>query len=133
MKPQLLRCGGGVATLDEPQEVRVLREIRLELTETRAGPVLEPRLRDVVLDPVEPSLTHYGRMIDTNQGIGYGPFGSTSRMAGPNRFQGGARMHDNPPPNEEEQELTKTDRMNEEEEQRSGYAPAEAADGDEEQ
>jgi hypothetical protein len=42
-------------------------------------------------------------------------------------------MHDNPRPNEEEEELAGTDRMDEEEEQRSGYAPAEAADGDEEQ
>jgi hypothetical protein len=48
-------------------------------------------------------------------------------------FQEGARMHDNPRPNEEEEELAGTDRMDEEEEQRSGYAPAEAADGDEEQ
>jgi hypothetical protein len=43
-------------------------------------------------------------------------------------------MHDNPRPNEEEQELTQTGRMDEEEEkdQRSGYAPSEAADKDEE-
>jgi hypothetical protein len=41
-------------------------------------------------------------------------------------------LHDNPHPSEEEQELTQTERMNEEEEQRSGYAPAEAADGDDE-
>ena len=41
-------------------------------------------------------------------------------------------MHDNPRPNEEEQELAQTERMDEEEEQRSGYAPNEAADGDEE-
>jgi CRP/FNR family transcriptional regulator, cyclic AMP receptor protein len=41
-------------------------------------------------------------------------------------------MHDNPRANDEEQELTQTERMDEEEEQRSGYAPAEAADGDEE-
>jgi hypothetical protein len=40
-------------------------------------------------------------------------------------------VHDNPRPTEEEQELTQTERMNEEEEQRSGYAPSEAADGDE--
>ena len=42
-------------------------------------------------------------------------------------------MHEDPRPTEEEQELTQTERMDEEEEQRSGYAPAEAADGDEEQ
>ena len=41
-------------------------------------------------------------------------------------------MHDNPRANEEEQELAQTDRMEEEEKQRSGYAPAEAADEDEE-
>jgi hypothetical protein len=41
-------------------------------------------------------------------------------------------MHDDPRPTEEEQELTQTARMDEEEEQRSGYAPAEAADEDEE-
>ena len=39
-------------------------------------------------------------------------------------------MHDNPRPTEEEQELAQTERMDEEEEQRSGYAPAEAADED---
>ena len=37
-------------------------------------------------------------------------------------------MHDNPEANEEEQELTQTERMDDEEEQRSGYAPPEAAD-----
>jgi hypothetical protein len=42
------------------------------------------------------------------------------------------QVHDNPPANEEEQELAQTERMDEEEEQRSGYAPAEAADGEEE-
>lgn len=40
-------------------------------------------------------------------------------------------MHDNPRASDEEQELTQTERMDEEEEQRSGYAPSEAADGDE--
>ncbi len=40
-------------------------------------------------------------------------------------------MHDNPRATADEQELAQTDRMDEEEEQRSGYAPAEAADGDE--
>jgi hypothetical protein len=33
-------------------------------------------------------------------------------------------MHDNPRASEEEQELAQTGRMDEEEEQRSGYAPA---------
>jgi hypothetical protein len=42
-------------------------------------------------------------------------------------------MHDNPRPSEEEQELAQTDRMDEEEDQRSVYAPAEAAEEDEEQ
>jgi hypothetical protein len=41
-------------------------------------------------------------------------------------------MHDNPRATEEEQELAQTDRMDAEEEQRSGYAPAETADEDEE-
>ena len=41
-------------------------------------------------------------------------------------------MHDNPRATEEEQELAQTERMDEEEEQRSGYAPAEAGDEDEE-
>ena len=41
-------------------------------------------------------------------------------------------VHDNPEANEEEQELTQTERMDDEEEQRSGYAPAEAADEAEE-
>jgi hypothetical protein len=40
-------------------------------------------------------------------------------------------MHDNPRPTEDEQELTQSDRMDEEEEQRSGYAPAGAAAEDE--
>jgi hypothetical protein len=39
-------------------------------------------------------------------------------------------MHDNPRPTEEEQELAQTERMDEEEEQRSGYASPEAADED---
>ena len=39
-------------------------------------------------------------------------------------------MHDNPRATEEEQELAQTERMDEEEEQRS-YAPAEGADEDE--
>jgi hypothetical protein len=69
-------------------------------------------------------------MIDTMRGIGYGPFGSTSRTAGPKRFEEDGAMHDNPRPTEEEQELAQTERMDEEEEQRSGYAPAEAADED---
>jgi hypothetical protein len=41
-------------------------------------------------------------------------------------------VHEDPRPTEEEQELTQTERMDEEEEQRSGYAPAESADEDEE-
>jgi hypothetical protein len=41
-------------------------------------------------------------------------------------------VHDNPRANEEEQELAQTDRMDEEEEQRSGYAPSEAADAEDE-
>jgi hypothetical protein len=71
-------------------------------------------------------------IIDTILGIGYGPFGSTSRTAGPNRNREAA-MHDNLRANEEEQELTQTRRMDEEEEQRSGYAPSEAADDEEEE
>ena len=72
------------------------------------------------------------RMIDTKTDNAYGPFGSTSRTAGPNRFQEERAMHDNPRATEEEQELAQTERMDEEEEQRSGYAPAEAGDEDEE-
>ncbi|HJU36028.1 MAG TPA: hypothetical protein VJ716_01235 [Gaiellaceae bacterium] len=71
-------------------------------------------------------------MIDTKPDNGYGPFGSTLRTAGPNRFREEEAMHDNPRPNEEEQELAQSGRMDEEEEQRSGYAPPEAADEDEE-
>jgi hypothetical protein len=70
-------------------------------------------------------------IIGTKSGIGYGPFGSTSRTAGPNQNKE-ADMHDNPRANEEEQELTQTGRMDEEEEQRSGYAPPDAADEEEE-
>ena len=40
-------------------------------------------------------------------------------------------MHQNLRPTEEEQELTQTERMDEEEDQRSGYAPPEPADEDE--
>ncbi|MDX6479583.1 MAG: hypothetical protein QOG85_93 [Gaiellaceae bacterium] len=39
-------------------------------------------------------------------------------------------MHENPEATEDEQELAQTDRMDEEEEQRSGYAPADEADND---
>jgi hypothetical protein len=46
-------------------------------------------------------------------------------------FEEDRAMHENPRPTEEEQELAQTERMDEEEEQRSGYAPTEAADGDE--
>ena len=70
-------------------------------------------------------------MIDTKPDIGYGPFGSTFRTAGPNRKREERAMHENPRPNEEEQELTQTGRMDEEEDQQSGYAPPEAADEDE--
>lgn len=41
-------------------------------------------------------------------------------------------MHDNPRATEEEQELAQTERMDEEEEQRGGNAPARDADEDEE-
>jgi hypothetical protein len=71
-------------------------------------------------------------MIGTKTDNGYGPFGSTSRTAGPKAISGGMSVHENPRPTEEEQELAQTERMDEEEEQRSGYAPAEAADEDEE-
>jgi len=54
----LVRSLGRVATLDEPQEIGVLREIRLELSEPRARPILEPRLGDVVLDAMEAALAH---------------------------------------------------------------------------
>jgi hypothetical protein len=40
-------------------------------------------------------------------------------------------MHENPRANEEEQELAQTSRMDEEEEQRSGYAPGRDEDEDE--
>jgi hypothetical protein len=42
-------------------------------------------------------------------------------------------VHDNPRATDEEQELAQTGRMEEEEEQRSGYAPAEGTDADEEE
>jgi hypothetical protein len=71
-------------------------------------------------------------MIDTKADNDHGPFGSTSRTAGPKRFQEERAMHDNPRATEEEQELAQTERMDEDEEQRSGYAPADAADEDEE-
>jgi hypothetical protein len=71
-------------------------------------------------------------MIDTKSDNAYGPFGSTSRTAGPKRCEEVRAMHDNPGANEEEQELAQSGRMDEEEEQRSGYAPPEAADDDEE-
>ena len=72
-------------------------------------------------------------MIDTKSDNAYGPFGSTSRTAGPKRrFTRRQPVHDNPRANEDEQEQAQTGRMDEEEEQRSGYAPPEAADEDEE-
>jgi len=69
-------------------------------------------------------------MIDTKPDNAYGPFGSTFRTAGPNQLKGCQLMHDNPRATEEEQELAQTDRMDEEEEQRS-HAPAESTDEDE--
>jgi hypothetical protein len=71
-------------------------------------------------------------MIDTKSDIGYGPFGSTSRPAGPKQFEEETAMHDNPRANEEEQELAQTERMEEEEEQRGGYPSPEHTDEDEE-
>jgi hypothetical protein len=44
--------------LDEPQKVRVLGEISLELSDAGTDPVLEPGLGDVVLDAVEAALAH---------------------------------------------------------------------------
>ena len=41
-------------------------------------------------------------------------------------------MHDNPRATEEEQELTQTERIEEEEDQRGGFSPDDAADEDEE-
>jgi hypothetical protein len=65
------------------------------------------------------------RIFTAKTGTAYVPFGSTSRPAGPT---GGGEMHDNPEATEEEQELAQTELMDEDEEQASGYAPAEAAD-----
>ena len=45
--------------LDEAEEVGVLGEIGLELSDAGAGPVLHPRLGDVVLDPVEAALANW--------------------------------------------------------------------------
>jgi hypothetical protein len=42
-------------------------------------------------------------------------------------------MHENPEATEEEQELAQTDQMDEDEEQASGYAPAEEADSEPEE
>jgi hypothetical protein len=70
-------------------------------------------------------------MIDTKSDNAYGPFGSTSRTAGPKRFREDLQMHENPRASEEEQELAQTERMDEEERQRGGQAPAEGADEDE--
>ncbi len=42
-------------------------------------------------------------------------------------------MHENPEATDEEQELAQTDRMDEDEEQASGYAPAEEADAEPEE
>jgi len=41
-------------------------------------------------------------------------------------------MHENPKATEDEQELAQTDWMDEDEEQRSGYAPADEADDEDE-
>jgi hypothetical protein len=72
-------------------------------------------------------------MIDTNPDNAYGPFGSTSRTAGPKRIEEDRAMHDNPRATEEEQELAQTDRMQEEEEQRGGRPTPEVAGGDEDE
>jgi hypothetical protein len=98
----------------------VLGEVRLDLAEPSACPVLEPRVGDVVFDPVEAKFAH-GGIIDAISGTGYGPFGSTSRTAGPTT---GGDLYENPEATENEQELAQTDFMEEDEEQRSGYAPA---------
>jgi hypothetical protein len=73
-------------------------------------------------------------MIDTKPDNAYGPFGSTSRTAGPKRIREDRAMHDNPRATEEEQGLAQTERLDEGEEMRGGPPSPEvaAADGDEE-
>jgi hypothetical protein len=71
-------------------------------------------------------------MIDTKPDNAYGPFGSTSRTAGPKRIREDRAMHDNPRATEEEQELAQTERLDEEEEMRGGQPTPEVVDEDEE-
>jgi hypothetical protein len=71
-------------------------------------------------------------MIDTKPDNAYGPFGSTSRTAGPKRIREDRAMHDNPRATEDEQELAQTERLDEEEEMRGGQPTPEVVDEDEE-
>jgi hypothetical protein len=71
-------------------------------------------------------------MIDTKPDNAYGPFGSTSRTAGPKRIREDRAMHDNPRATEEEQALAQTERLDEEEEMRGGQPTPEVVDEDEE-
>jgi hypothetical protein len=61
--------------VEEAQESRMFGEVRLDLGHASSSPILEPRVRKVVLDPVKAAFTHV-KMIDTGSGQRYGPFGS---------------------------------------------------------
>ena len=69
-------------TLEKREEGCVLREELLDLGDPRPGPVLEPRLGEVVLDPVEAPFAHAG-MIGSAPDIRHGPIGSTWGLWGP--------------------------------------------------
>ena len=77
-------AGGGNAPsflellgLEEAQKGRMLGEKFLDLGDAGTGPVLEPGVREVVLDAMEAAFAH-GAMIDTEPDTRHGPFGSTS-------------------------------------------------------
>ena len=51
-------AGLGLLRLEEAEERRMLGEERLDLGNSRPGPVLEPGLAEVVLDLMEAALAH---------------------------------------------------------------------------
>jgi hypothetical protein len=67
------------------------------------------------------------RIFLVKSGNAYGPFGSTSRTAGPTT---GGDMNEEPEATAEEQELDQGELGEEDEEQASAYAPAEEADAE---
>src|SRR5262249_14469233 len=74
-------------TLEKREERRVLGEEVLDLGDAGSGPVLDPGLRQVVLDAMEAELAH-AAIIDAEPDGRHGPIGSTFGPHGPSAPRG---------------------------------------------